>query len=63
MDEIIIGIFKVQSGLALEVWFSIYIINDWGESLLLIGSIRHHRSLWLPENWSKLANKLILHVN
>ena len=35
------------------------LLYDWRESCLLIGPIRFHKSLCLPENWSELAQKVI----
>ena len=35
------------------------LLYDWRESCLLIGPICLHKSLCLPENWSKLAQKVI----
>ena len=35
------------------------LLYDWRESCLLIGSICLPKSLCLPENWSKLAQKVI----
>ena len=37
----------------------ISLLYDWRESCLLIGPICLHKSLCLPENWSKLAQKVI----
>ena len=36
-----------------------YLLYDWRESGLLIGPICLDKSLCLPENWSKLAQKVI----
>ena len=36
------------------------LLYDWRESCLLIGPICLHKSLCLPQNWSKLAQKVIL---
>ena len=35
------------------------LLYDWRESCLLIGPICLYKSLCLPENWSKLAQKVI----
>ena len=35
------------------------LLYDWRESCLLIGPICLHKSQCLPENWSKLANRVI----
>ena len=37
----------------------IFLLYDWRESCLLIGPICLHKSLCLPQNWSKLAQKVI----
>ena len=38
----------------IKPWY-LELLYDWIESCLLIGPIRLHKSLCLPENWSKLA--------
>ena len=40
-----------------------HLLYDWRESCLLIGTICLHKSLCLPENWSKLAEKVKLDEN
>ena len=37
----------------------IVLLYDWRESCFLIGPICLHKSLYLPQNWSKLAQKVI----